>query len=976
MINNTLKLNHSYEGFLLTRIEEIKEINGQAYLFDHEKSGARLLYVAADDSNKVFSISFRTPPQDSTGVAHIMEHSVLCGSRKFPLKEPFVELVKGSLNTFLNAMTYPDKTMYPVASKNDKDFHNLMDVYLDAVFYPRVATDSEIVMQEGWHYELEHREDPLIYKGVVFNEMKGVYSSPDSLLERHMMEDLFPDTTYGVESGGDPDFITDLSYGDFQNFYHKYYHPSNSYIFLYGKLDILEQLKFINEEYLQNFDRISVNSEIELQKPLTKGVVAAYPYGIASEESTDNKAYHSLTYVFSEMTPVQSLAFEVLTHALLTSPAAPLKQKLVKAGIGNDVSGYYLDSIRQPIWNITVTGSDISKQAELQQIVEDTLKELTNTGFDKTMLEASLNTIEFALREAEFGGRPIGLAYNIRVMDNWLYDRDPIELLRYEESLKVLRDGIQNGYFEELVINYILKNSHKALESIYPEVGLLEKKEQEEKDKLALIKSSMSNEELDEIIAKTASLKARQEATDSPEALATIPLLELSDLTPEVEKIERRESSLGKAKLHFIPTFANGINYVNYYFDLSVLSEEEVFYAELLGEILGQIGTEKYDYTTLSQEINLHLGGFSVNISAINKDGERQGYVPLMTVRVKGLHSKLAEMCHLSDEIMQHSVFTDTARLLEILKETKAVWDTEAFRRGNNLVSTRVLAQVTQSAKFQDQGELGFYQKLSHLLSELNDTKVKDLVTSLEQVSNKIFRAAHCNISFTGSETEFKEFAKIEEPLLLSWEQKTLPTNQLHITEDYVNEGIVTAGKVQYVAKGGNFLDHGFTFTGAMSVLETILRYEYLWIRIRVQGGAYGAFANFYNNGNVLFCSYRDPNLVESLTIYDEMEEYLRSFDISEREMTKYIIGTMSRLDLPMTPALRGPRAMGLYFRGVTEEVQTQLRREVINCKPNDIVALADVVKAVMADNHVCVMGNEQKIKDAGKIFSKVNPLN
>ena len=442
-----MELNKIYSGFRLDRIERIDEINGTAYEMKHEKSGARLIYIDSPDTNKVFNIAFRTTPQDSTGVAHIMEHSVLCGSRKFPLKEPFVELVKGSLNTFLNAMTYPDKTMYPVASKNDKDFHNLMDVYLDAVFYPRAAKDPEIMMQEGWHYELDSVDDELTYKGVVFNEMKGVYSSPDSVLERELMHSLFPDTTYGVDSGGNPDNITDLTYEKFKKFYDVYYHPSNSYIFLYGTMDIEEQLRFINDEYLSHFDAIEIDTEVTEQAPFKEGKVITYPYSVGSDESTDNRTLHALSYVLPDVTPEQSLAFEVLTHALLTSPAAPLKQALVKAGIGSDVSGYSLDSIRQPIWVVQASGSNMDKHGQLQEIVESTVQQLCKDGIDKELLEASLNSIEFTLRESDFGGRPIGLAYVIRMMDNWLYGKNPIELLHYEEALVNIRKGLKGSYF-------------------------------------------------------------------------------------------------------------------------------------------------------------------------------------------------------------------------------------------------------------------------------------------------------------------------------------------------------------------------------------------------------------------------------------------------------------------------------------------------------------------------------------------------
>ncbi|MFC2439183.1 MAG: insulinase family protein, partial [Prevotella melaninogenica] len=575
-----MEINKVYSGFRLDRIERIDEINGTAYEMKHEKSGARLIYIDSPDSNKVFNIAFRTTPHNSTGVAHIMEHSVLCGSRKFPLKEPFVELVKGSLNTFLNAMTYPDKTMYPVASKNDKDFHNLMDVYLDAVLYPRVRDDAEIVMQEGWHYELDNAEDELTYKGVVFNEMKGVYSSPDSVLERQMMRELFPDTTYGVDSGGDPDHITDLTYEEFQEFYRVHYHPSNSYIFLYGDMNIEEQLAFLNDEYLSHFDAIEVNTEVGIQTPFTEGKVVSYPYSVGSEEPTDNRTLHSFAYVLPDVTPEHSLAFEVLTHALLTSPAAPLKQALVKAGIGSDVSGYYLDSIRQPLWTVQATGSNLDKQADLQRIVESTLQELCDNGLDKELLEASLNSIEFALRESDFGGRPIGLAYVIRMMDNWLYDNDPLELLHYEEALVNIRKGLSGTYFEDLIRQSILNNNHKVLVSIYPERGLQERKDAEVKEHLAAVKARMSSEEIDAIVEQTKRLKLRQEAPDSDEALASIPLLELADLNPYIEEVERRESKIGNTTVHFVPTFTKGINYVGLYFNLSCLTEDELFYAD------------------------------------------------------------------------------------------------------------------------------------------------------------------------------------------------------------------------------------------------------------------------------------------------------------------------------------------------------------------------------------------------------------
>lgn len=968
-----MEINKVYSGFRLDRIERIDEINGTAYEMKHEKSGARLIYIDSPDSNKVFNIAFRTTPHNSTGVAHIMEHSVLCGSRKFPLKEPFVELVKGSLNTFLNAMTYPDKTMYPVASKNDKDFHNLMDVYLDAVFYPRVREDAEIVMQEGWHYELENADDELTYKGVVFNEMKGVYSSPDSVLERQMMRELFPDTTYGVDSGGDPDYITDLTYEEFQEFYRVHYHPSNSYIFLYGDMNIEEQLAFLNDEYLSHFDAIEVHTEVALQAPFTEGKVVSYPYSVGSEEPTDNRTLHSFAYVLPDVTPEYSLAFEVLTHALLTSPAAPLKQALVKAGIGSDVSGYYLDSIRQPMWTVQATGSNLDKQADLQRIVESTLQDLCDKGLDKELLEASLNSIEFALRESDFGGRPIGLAYIIRMMDNWLYDNDPLELLHYEEALTNIRNGLAGTYFEDLIRHSILNNNHKVLVSIYPERGLQERKDAEVKEHLAAVKANMTTEEIDAIVEQTKRLKIRQETPDSDEALASIPLLELSDLNPNMEAVERRESKIGNTTVHFVPTFTKGINYVGLYFKLNCLTEEELFYADILSDILGRVDTSERGYEALAKDINMNLGGLSSDITAISKDGKRDEFTPLMIVRAKALHVKLPDLCRLINEVVKKADYSDDSRLTDLVQESKAIWDNEAFRRGNSIVSQRVMAQVSAVGKFRDNGNLGYYQKISELAS--NPAALPLLPEKLAEVARKIFRANNVDIMFVGEEGELEAFENLMKPLVETWDTTELSNDVLQITRLSGNDGIVTAGKVQYVAQGGNFIDHGFKHVGPMSVLETILRYEYLWIRIRVQGGAYGAFANFYDDGNMIFCSYRDPNLLETLDVYKELPQYLRDFTLTDREMRKYIIGTMSSLDLPMTPALRGPRAMGMYFSGAKLEDKVEFRKQVIACKPEDIVALADVVEPVLNDNHICTMGNEQKIKDAGNVFDNIVSL-
>ncbi len=524
-----------------------------------------------------------------------------------------------------------------------------------------------------------------------------------------------------------------------------------------GAMNIEEQLAFLNDEYLSHFDAIEVHTEVGLQAPFTEGKVVSYPYSVGSEEPTENRTLHSFAYVLPSVTPEHSLAFEVLTHALLTSPpAAPLKQALVKAGIGSDVSGYYLDSIRQPMWTVQATGSNLDKQADLQRIVESTLQELCDKGLDKELLEASLNSIEFALRESDFGGRPIGLAYVIRMMDNWLYDNDPLELLHYEEALVNIRKGLSGTYFEDLIRQSILNNNHKVLVSIYPERGLQERKDAEVKEHLAAVKANMTKEEIDSIVEQTKRLKIRQETPDSEEALASIPLLELSDLNPNIEAVERRESKIGNTKVHFVPTFTKGINYVGLYFNLSCLTEDELFYADILSDILGRIDTSERGYEALAKDINMNLGGLSSDVTAISKDGKRDEFTPLMIVRAKALHSKLPDLCRLINEVVQKADYSDDRRLTELVQESKAIWDNEAFRRGNSIVSQRVMAQVSAVGKFRDNGNFGYYQKISELAS--NPAALPLLPEKLADVARKIFRANNVDIMFVGEEGELEAF--------------------------------------------------------------------------------------------------------------------------------------------------------------------------------------------------------------------------
>lgn len=714
-----LQEKQTIHGFAVDRSRYVPELHSQAYELHHIQSGARLLYIQNDDDNKVFSISFRTTPSDSTGVPHICEHSTLCGSRKFPLKEPFVELVKGSLNTFLNAMTFPDKTMYPVASRNAADFKNLMDVYLDAVFFPNMIKDKQVLMQEGWHYHLDSADSELTYRGVVYNEMKGVFSSPDSQMERHVMDALFPDTTYGVESGGNPDDIPSLTQEAFAAFHAKYYHPSNSYLFLYGDMDIDQTLAFIDGEYLSQFHVQSVDSAIGRQT-CPGSQVKTYPYGIATGEKTDHKTLHSLTYVIDDaLDPTVAMAFKVLTYVLLQSPAAPLKKALVDAGLGKDISGDFQDGILQPLWGISVNGSDPDKQAQILPLVRKVLSDMVRSGLDKTLLTGALNRTEFALREADFVGRPKGLIYGIRCMDTWLYDMDPLAALSYEGALETLRRGIDNGYFEGLIQKYILDNPYYALVSLVPEPGLTERHDKALADKLAAYKASLSKEEIDAIVADSRALQKRQAMPDSPEALETIPTLTRDDLEKKVDSIAMEQQTMDGVTVCYVPDETNGITYVNAYFDLHGLTREEISYVYLLSDLIGDMDTTDHTYGDIASLIDLYTGGIDYSVSAFSNRTDNKDYMPVFRFKAKGLTQNLDKLVDLLKEISLHTVFTNKDRLAELVEETKAGWDMDAFRRGHTIVMHRVLSYVSPVEAFCDAGELSYYQFITDIAGRI-----------------------------------------------------------------------------------------------------------------------------------------------------------------------------------------------------------------------------------------------------------------
>lgn len=973
---------NAYEVILT---EDLADLKSKGYLLKHKKSGARVLLMENEDENKVFSIGFRTPPSDSTGVPHIMEHSVLCGSRDFPVKDPFVELVKGSLNTFLNAMTYPDKTVYPIASCNDKDFQNLMHIYMDAVFYPNIYQHEEIFRQEGWSYKLDDVDGKLEYNGVVYNEMKGAFSSPEGVLDRVILNSLFPDTSYANESGGDPENIPDLTYEQFLDFHRTYYHPSNSYIYLYGNMDMEEKLNWLDEHYLKNFDVEEVDSEIRFQKPFDHVIELQQTYSISSEESEKENTYLSYNKVIgTSLDEKLYQAFQILDYALLSAPGAPLKKALVDAGIGKDIMGSYDNGIYQPIFSVIAKNAEPEQKQAFIDTIEHTLCEIVKNGIDQKALEAGINYYEFRFREADFGNYPKGLMYGLDMFDSWLYDeKKPFIHMQAIPTFEFLKEQVGTGYFEQLIQTYLLDNTHGSIVVVQPEKGRTARMDRELDEKLQAYKASLSREEQEALVERTKALAEYQDEEDPLEDLEKIPVLKREDISREIAPIYNEERMCDDVLMVHHNVETNGIGYVKLMFDLANVPEEKLPYIGMLQSVLGIIDTTNYEYGELFNEINVHTGGIgtSLEIYPDVTKVEEKAFRATFEIRGKALYPKMDILFKMMREILMESKLDDEKRLKEILSMLKSRLQMSFQSNGHTTAALRALSYASPLSKFKDDTDgIGYYEKVKEI-EEHFDEKKEELIANLKEIATEIFRGDNMIVSYTsaeeGLEVVEKEVKQIRTQLHADKDCKEQATTTdkcvLHCVKR--NEGFKTSSKVQYVARTGNFIDGGAQYHGALQILKVILSYDYLWQNIRVKGGAYGCMCNFNRIGEGLLMSYRDPNLEKTIDVYEGVVEYLKNFTANERDMTKYIVGTMSNLDRPMNPNAKGARSMNLYMNHVTEEMIKQEREEVLNAQQEDIRALADVVLAMLRAEQLCVIGSEEKIEEQKDLFKEVRTL-
>ena len=974
MLDQSMKLK-ALEAYELLEEREIKELNSIGYILEHKKTGAKVFLMSADDENKVFFAGFRTPPHDSTGVPHIIEHTVLCGSEKFPVKDPFVELVKGSLNTFLNAMTYPDKTVYPIASCNDADFQNLMDVYLDAVLNPNIGKEKKIFMQEGWHYELTEPDGELTYNGVVYNEMKGAFSSPESVLDRHIKAVMFPDTCYAFESGGDPEEITALTYEDYLAFYNKYYHPSNSYIYLYGDMDFAEKLEWMDKEYLGTYDRQEIDSEIQIQKAFEEPIEKEIFYSVSETESLENATYLSVnTSAGNELSPKEYIAFQILEYVLLDTPGAPLKKALLDAGIGDDIMGGYESGILQPYFSVVAKNANKEQKGEFLAVIKGTLRKLAVCGLDKKSVRAGINYYEFQYREADFGSAPKGLMYGLQCLDSWLYGGDPMMHLEYEETFAALKAGVEEGYFEGLIEKYLLDNPYESVVIASPKQNLTAEMEAETAKKLQAYKESLSAEEIEMIIRETRELEEYQDTPSSKEDLEKIPLLRREDINRDPAPLIFEEKKVDGITVVHHDMFTAGIGYLRVMFDINRVPMEDLPYIGLLKSVLGYVDTERRTYGDLSSEIFLNSGGlnFSVTTYPNMKDG---GFIGVFSTSVRVLYEKLDFGFEILSEIFTESKLDDEKRMREILNEVKSKGQMKLMGSGHTASVTRATAYFSDTSYFNDMtGGIGFFHCVEDWVRDFEEKKT-EIIAGLKRVIKCLFTVENMTVSYTADAEGFALLPSAMKKLTESLPEGDGTIYEFAAPKGNKNEGFTSSSKVNYVARCGTFEGSEFTYTGALRILKTMLSYDYLWINLRVKGGAYGCMSGIGRSGEGYFVSYRDPNVKESNDIYEGIPEYLEKFDADERDMTKYVIGTISDIDTPLTPSLKGVRGLSGWYSGVTDEMLKKEREEILNATQEDIRSLSGIVRKILETGAVCTIGNEEKIKADKDMFGEIKPL-
>ena len=960
------KVNETYHGFSLNKIEEISEIHSIAYLFSHEKSGARLLYLKNNDNNKVFNVAFKTPPSDDCGTPHILEHSVLCGSRKYEAKDPFNELAKGSLNTFLNAMTYADKTMYPVASCNEKDFHNLMDVYLDAVFFPKIYDKKEIFLQEGWRYLL--KEDTIDITGVVYNEMKGALADPESQLSSVISRAVFGETTYGFESGGDPKAIPELTYENFLEFHQKYYHPSNAYFFLYGDMEPMACLHHINEEYLNQFTKITDLPIISETDCMKKNDLIMDTYAV-SEEEEDSGSF--LAYVLKSgkcTDPAHIMALQILSYILLESNASPLKNALIDAEICEETEGWFDSSTYEMVFSIVAKNADADKKELFIKTIEEECKRLIKEGLPSDLLQSALRKYEFLLREEDYGSTPKGLIYCTRLMKRWLHEEDPCDSLRMIETFEKLKKKSNDGYFESLLNEVFVENNNKLTVLFSPEKGKNEREEISFQKKMKDLYKNISETELTNIKRDADKLDIFQKHIDTPEILAQIPQLEINeiDALPKLTAYTTEKLPNGRPLLH-VPMESKGILYAKLHFDSSCVPQDLIPYIGLLTELLGKLDTNQYSYHELPTIKNQYFGGLSFHNTTIGKN--KDDYRSFVIVKMKLLKEDLVAGFSVIQNILLNTNFDMVENIKKIVKSAKIKGEYELqnnthyysiFYSGSNLFPALHIDDLTSGIRY--------FRFLTEIDIKL-EQETELIIKNLKKVAEMIFCNQNMEVAVGCENEDFPTFKS--EIIKFHMPEKSFPTHKYKFDIYPQKNAFTNMNGIVYNITSFDYKEKNIAFHGKFNVLHTIINLEYLWNKIRVQGGAYGCGCKFLQSGFSYFYSYRDPNLTETYDVYRSLAEEISAFEADDREMTKYILGTINELDQPKTNMDKLNAAINKFYKDISDKSVIRQRQEILHTTAQDIRQCAELLKLITCEN-ICTIGNEQKIKANKELFNHI----
>ena len=960
----------SFPGYKLIERRFVKEVNSDCFYLEHIQSGARVIKIAANDANKTFCIAFKTIPESDNGAPHILEHSVLNGSQNFPVKSPFDVLSKGSLNSFMNAFTSKDFTMFPVASMNDKDYFNLMHVYLDAVFNPIFRTDARVLRQEGWHHELPDKDSPVGYKGVVYNEMKGAFSSPNRELAYQAYKHLFPDNEYGYESGGYPTAIPSLTQEDFIRFYQRYYHPENSYVFLYGDADPAKELEFIDKYYLSKYQKNNHVIDIADQEPFAAMKDLTYNYPVMEGASIDNQAFLSLNWVAGHSTDRElTMSLDLLCEVLFNQESAPVRLALQEAGIGQDVSAN-TDNFKQNVIRVIVQNANANDKERFYQVVIETLRDVVKHGHNQKELEGVLNRMEFQFREGNDAQK--GMTAIFQSQPGFFFANDPFLGLEYEKPLANIKKAIAEKSLESIIQTCFLENTHALLLTLEPKQGLDKERNEETIQELKKFKASLDTHSIESLVRETHELIEYQKRQDSPEALATIPMLDLKDIEPRAPWYQVEEKQVEDVPVLYFDQFSNDVVYVNLYFDLRVLPESLIPYASLLSNVIGLLDTSNYSFGELNQELNIHTGGFYSNLGSFLENQDDNNLIPKFQITAKSMNSKLPKLFDLTGEILNHTIYSDSDRLKTLLMRHESQLEASIKNRGNKYASTRLSSYFNNQGMFNEMtGGLEYYWFINDLVLNFEQNH-QAIIAGLQDVAASLFSQANMVCAVTCSKNDIDAFSEGMSGFLKVFPAGVKELRQWSFNFARKNEGIQTESKVQYVIEGYNFKKLGYKWDGRMRVLDQVLSTDWLQSRIRVIGGAYGGYSSINSNGFITFNSYRDPNLRETLDNYQKTVDYLVNFEADDLSMARYIIGTIASIDQPMTTSQKGDLAVTLYFSKRRQEDLQHDRNSILTTRPEDIRGFAKMIRDVLAQHAFCVYGNEAKIRSEEKLFGSL----